>query len=371
VGRLGEIAVYFLRLGILGFGGPNAHIAAMHEDLVSKREWVDERHFLDVVGVTNLIPGPNSSEIAIHLGYLRGGPLGGVVAGLAFLAPAFAMMLALSWAYFRGTDFALREEVLAGVQAVALAAIGATLWRLRGAVLGGWTKPLLGMAGLAATLAFPRYSPLVLLAAGIVSLVVARGARDVAGLSPIPLALVVAAGSGSSLAALAWVFLRTGLLLFGGGLVLVPLLAPEVVAHGWLTERQFLDGIALGQATPGPIVLASVFVGYAAHGVIGAVVATAGIYVPSFLAVLAGTGPFLRRLRGRPSVSAFVAGVTAAAVGAILAAAILLAPQGLSDPFRVGVFVAGTVAVLLRAPIVLVVAGGAAAGAAAGALGLI
>ena len=368
---LWEVAGYFLRLGTLGFGGPNAHIAAMHDDLVRKRRWLDERHFVEVVGVTNLIPGPNSSEIAIHLGYLRAGAVGGLVAGLAFLVPAFLMMLGLSWAYFRGIDFALREEVLAGVQAVALAAIAATLWRLRSAVLGGWTKPLLGVAGLGMTLAFPELSPLVLLLAGVVGVVARSGDRSVGGLSALPVAAAVSVTGGGGLAALAWVFLRTGLLLFGGGLVLVPLLAPEVVARGWLTEAQFLDGIALGQATPGPIVLTSVFVGYAAHGSVGAIVATAGIYVPSFVAVLAGTGPFLRRLRGRPAVAAFVEGVAAAAVGAILAAAVLLAPEGLGHPFRVAVFVLGSVAVLLRAPVVLVVAGGAALGAAAGALGFI
>jgi chromate transporter len=366
-----EVARYFLRLGTLGFGGPNAHIAAMHEDLVRKRQWLSERHFLDVVGVTNLIPGPNSSEIAVHLGYLRAGPMGGVVAGLSFLLPAFLMMLALSWAYFRGSDFELRDDILAGVQPVALAAIVATLWRLRAAVLGGWVKPVLGVAGLGLTLAFPRFSPLVLLGAGVASLLAWRGVRETAGVAAIPAAVGAVIGAGGGLPGIAWVFLRTGLLLFGGGLVLVPLLAPEVVARGWLTESQFLDGIALGQATPGPVVLASVFVGYAAEGILGAIVATAGIYLPSFLAVLAGTGPFLRRLRGRPSVAAFVEGVTAAAIGAILAAAVLLAPEGLSDGFRVGVFLLAAVAILLRVPIVLVVAGGAAVGAAAGALGFI
>jgi chromate transporter len=368
---LWEITRYFLKLGTLGFGGPNAHIAAMHEDLVRKRRWLSERHFLDVVGVTNLIPGPNSSEIAVHLGYVRAGPVGGLAAGLSFLVPAFLMMLALSWAYFRGSEFALRDDILAGVQPVALAAIVATLWRLRSAVLGGWVKPVLAVAGLGLTLAVPRFSPLVLLGAGMAGLLARRGTRETAGVAAIPAAVGAVIGAGGGLPALAWVFLRTGLLLFGGGLVLVPLLAPEVVARGWLTESQFLDGIALGQATPGPVVLASVFVGYAVEGVLGAIVATAAIYLPSFLAVLAGTGPFLRRLRGRSSVAAFVEGVTAAAIGAILAAAVLLAPEGLSDVFRVGVFVVAAVAILLRAPIVLVVTGGAAVGAAAGALGFI
>jgi chromate transporter len=367
VSRLWEVVRYFLRLGTLGFGGPNAHIAAMHEDLVRKRGWIDERHFLDVVGVTNLIPGPNSSEIAIHLGYIRAGPVGGLLAGLAFALPAFLMILGLSWAYFETGGFELREDLLAGVQAVALAAVVATLWRLRAGVVGGWRKPVLGLAGLAFTLGFPALSPLVLLAAGAANLAATRTSS-----TGVILPVVAAAGvTGGGLPALGWVFLRTGLLLFGGGLVLVPLLAPEVVSRGWLTEAQFLDGIAIGQATPGPIVLTSVFVGYAAAGALGAVVATVAIYLPSFVAVLAGTGPFLRRLRGRPGVASFVEGVTAAALGAVLAAAILLAPQGLRDGFRIGVFAVATVAVLLRVPVVWVVTGGAALGVAAGALGMV
>jgi chromate transporter len=368
VSRLWELARYFLRLGTLGFGGPNAHIAAMHEDLVQRRGWLDERHFLDVVGVTNLIPGPNSSEVAIHLGYLRAGPIGGLVAGLAFAMPAFIMLLVLSWAYFRSGGFEVREDLLAGIQAVALAALVATLWRLRSGFLGGWRKPVLALIGLGLTLAFPALTPLVLIGAGLANVLAVRAATGVASVLPLGVAVVIGP---AALPALAWVFLRTGLLLFGGGLVLVPLLAPEVVARGWLTETQFLDGIALGQATPGPIVLTSVFVGYAVDGVLGALVATAAIYLPGFVAVLAGTGPFLRRLRGRPAVSAFVEGVTAAALGAVLAAAFLLAPQGLSDPFRIAIFVLAVVAVLLRVPIVLVVAAGAGLGAAAGALGLV
>ncbi|HWC31805.1 MAG TPA: chromate transporter, partial [Actinomycetota bacterium] len=141
MGRYGEVVRYFLRLGTIGFGGPNAHIAAMHDDLVRRRRWVDERHFLEVVGVTNLIPGPNSSEVAIHLGYLRAGPLGGILAGVAFFLPAFVIVTALAWVYFEVGGFRFRGDLLAGVQAVGLAAIVATLWRLRGGVVGGWRKP--------------------------------------------------------------------------------------------------------------------------------------------------------------------------------------------------------------------------------------
>jgi chromate transporter len=167
------------------------------------------------------------------------------------------------------------------------------------------------------------------------------------------------------------VFLRTGLLLFGGGLVLVALLGPEVVARGWLTEEQFLDGIALGQATPGPITLTSVFVGYAVHGALGAVVATGAIYLPSFVAVLAGTGPFMRRFRENPSVAAFVEGITAVSLGAVLAESGRLSGTALAGGVRVGIFALGLAAVLAKVPVVWVVLGGALLGVGAGAAGLL
>jgi chromate transporter len=371
-GRVGEVARYFLKLGVVGFGGPNAHIAAMHDDLVRRRGWVDERYFLDVVGVTNLIPGPNSSEVAMHIGYLRGGLAGGVIAGLSFMFPALLMMLALSWAYFSLGDFAVREELLAGIQPVALAVVLGTLWRLRAGVIGGWRKPILAAAGLGLTLAFPRALPLIVVGAGILSLAAARTEGTVRSVVWLPLgALAGPVVPGAGLLALAWVFLRTGVLLFGGGLVLVALLGPEVVARGWLTEEQFLDGIALGQATPGPITLTSVFVGYAVHGALGAVVATAAIYLPSFLAVLAGTGPFMRRFRENPGVAAFVEGITAASLGAVLAESARLAGAALAGGARLTIFAVGLAAVLARVPVVWVVLGGALLGVAAGAAGLV
>jgi chromate transporter len=372
-GKLGEVVRYFLRLGVVGFGGPSAHIAAMHDDLVRRRAWVDERYFLDVVGVTNLIPGPNSSEVAMHLGYLRAGLSGGIAAGLAFMFPALLMMLGLSWAYFSLGEFAVREDLLAGIQPVALAVVLGTLWRLRAGVIGGWRKPILAVASLALTVVFPRALPLVIVLAGVASLTAfrARGTvRSVIWLPVAPLASLAAVSTGTGVLSLAWVFLRTGVLLFGGGLVLVALLGPEVTARGWLTERQFLDGIALGQATPGPITLTSVFVGYAVQGVVGAVVATAAIYLPSFLAVLAGTGPFMRRFRENPSVAAFVEGITAAALGAVVAESALLAGTALAGGARVAIFVLGLGAVLVRVQVVWVVLGGALLGAGAGALGL-
>lgn len=252
-----EIVRYLLRLGVVGFGGPNAHIAMVHEELVRRRGWLPDREFLSVLGVTNLIPGPNSSELAIQLGYLRGGVLGGVLAGLAFLLPAFLMVVALSWAYVEFGPAPARDEALVGIQPVALAAILIALWRLRSAVRGGVLAPALAGAGFGLTLAFPRFAPAILVAGGVAGLATRTSRADRAlAMTPAFLAagLVVAANV-TGLPALAWVFLRTGLFLFGGGLVLVPLLQGEVVARGWLSRSGFPDGVAIGQSPPGPIVM--------------------------------------------------------------------------------------------------------------------
>jgi chromate transporter len=287
------------------------------------------------------------------------------------MLPAFVMVLALSWAYVELGGFVIRDDLLAGVQAVALAAVLVASWRLRAGAIGGWRKPVLFLAGLGLTLTFPALSPLVLLGAGVGNLLAAGVAGRVASLiAASPILAALAGGAGAGLGALAWVSLRTGLLLFGGGLVLVPLLAPEVVGRGWLTEAQFLDGVALGQATPGPITMTATFVGFAVRGWVGAVVATVAIFLPSFVAVLAGSGPFLRRFRERPAVTAFVEGVTAAALGAILAAVADLARTGLAGWVRVAIFVLALAGMLWRVPVALAVLCGALLGLAAGALGL-
>lgn len=355
-GRLAEIAAVFLRISAVGFGGPNAHLAIMHDELVERRGWLSEERFVSVVGITNLLPGPNSSEVAIHLGYLRGGRPGGLVAGIAFGIPSFLAVVLLSWLYFAGSDLPLRAGVSAGLQPAVVAVLAVALWRLRGVVtetelsLGASTS--LAIGALVLTLAFPGWEPLVLLGAGLIALTLARLAPGLAELSTPILAAVMGV---AALPALAWVFLKTGALLFGGGYVLVPLLQPEVVGRGWLSEGQFLDGIAIGQVTPGPIVMTAAFVGYAVAGLGGAAVAAVAIYLPSFLAVLGLSGPLLdRALESRP-LRVFVAGVTAAAFGAIAAAGYILGRQALTGPIRVGIFLATLVAGGLGVPVWIIV----------------
>lgn len=363
---LWTIALTFLRLGIVGFGGPASHIALMQDQLVERRGWIQRDRFTEALGVTSLIPGPNSSELAIHTGYLMGGQAGALVAGMCFALPATVLMIVLSFVYFRAGGYSVRSDLFAGLQPVVIAVIAFTLWRLRAAV----RTRLLAAVGISVavlTVVLPALEPVWLLAAGAVTFGIwrmelrraTRGEVSTGVALILPVILGVVAGA-AALPALAWVFVKTGALLFGGGYVLIPLLQPEVIARGWLTKAQFLDGIALGQATPGPIVTTSAFVGYAVAGVPGAVVATVAIYVPSFLFVMAGTGPFLRSFRDRPAVSAFTRGVSAAALGAIAGAGVTLGRVGLNSPLKAIIGIVALIALLRRVPIWLVLPAAAA-----------
>jgi chromate transporter len=329
---LGEIAALFLRLGILGFGGPPAHIALMEGEVV-RRGWLDRQHFLDALAATNLIPGPNSTEMAIHLGYLRGGRLGGLVAGLTFIAPAFALMLALSWAYFELRGVPQVGAVLAGLKPAALAIIVVTAGRLARTAVTDLPRLAFFGLGLVATIWLPAWQVLALLVAGLAGYWRYRPRGAGGGGVATLLAVSAPAAPAGTLLPLALVFLKAGALLFGGGYVLIPLVQAEVVdGYGWLSRQAFLDGIALGQSTPGPIVITATFVGYAAAGWAGAVVATVAVFAPAFAYVLFGTGPFLDRLRARADARAFLSGVNAAVAGAIVAAGLLLAPAALESP---------------------------------------
>jgi chromate transporter len=344
----------------------------MQDELIDRRHWIERDAFADALGITNLVPGPNSSEMAIHIGYLVAGRLGGLVAGVCFALPAFVMMTALAALYFALGRLGVPADALAGLQAAAVFVIAFALWRLRTSV----ARPLPAVVAVGAfgfTLGLPRWSAVWVLAGGLVTFAAwswerrteQRGSVSVVAaltLAVVPLAVVGTA----QLPALVWVFVKTGALLFGGGYVLLPLLEPEVLARGWLTKPQFLDGVALGQATPGPIVTTSAFVGYRVSGVLGATVATAAIYLPAFLIVLLASGPFVRSLRSKAGVRAAATGFTAAAFGAIAASAVSLGRVGLASPFRATVGVLAGVALWRKVPvwavlIVALAAGGVAA----------
>ena len=293
--RLREVLGYFGTLGVIGFGGPVAHVAMMERSAVHERGWITRQRFLDALAATNLIPGPNSTEMAIHLGYLRAGVAGAVGSGLSFILPAFFMMLGLSWAYFRYETSPAVGDFFYGIKPAVVALILVTAYRLfltgvgapRSFVArtGDWRLLAIFAVGLGLSLAYPGLEVAVLLAAGLTGLLIygPQLRAPTASLAFVPLlAVPLLAWHPGVLLDLGWLCLRTGGLLFGGGYVTIPLIEGPVVDHfGWLTREQFLAGVALGQSTPGPIVITATFVGYGAAGLSGAVVATVAIFTPA------------------------------------------------------------------------------------------
>ena len=330
---LTALAAVFLRLGLTTFGGPAAHVALMRDEFVRRRGWLDDAAFIDLLGAANLIPGPTSTELAMHIGYRRAGRAGLVIAGLAFLLPAVAIVAMLAWLYVEQGHRPEVGAVLAGVAPVVVAVVGFAGWSIGRAVVRTRFAAALLVATVAAVLAgVPEI--VVLLAAGVLALAVqVRGAVAAAwsaGLVPWGVAV---SGSvvGITLPAIFVTFLKVGVVLFGSGYVLVALLRSELVdGLGWLTERQLLDAVAVGQATPGPLFSTATFVGYVLAGPAGALVATVGIFLPAFIAVALSI-PLLERLRGSVPARAFLDGVNVAAVGLIAIVAVQFGVSAIRD----------------------------------------
>jgi chromate transporter len=339
--RLSEVAALFLKLGLTAFGGPAAHIAMMHDEVVKRRKWLDDPRFLDLLGATNLIPGPNSTEMAIHLGFVRAGWAGLIVGGVCFIGPAMLIVMALAWAYVR---YGSRPEVgwlLYGVKPVVIAIIVQALGSLGSKAV---RKPLPAVVGLAVLgLYFLGVNEIVLLFAG--GLVVMGGANlrshkktnGVGILVPFTgwgLPMLAAAPFSRPLMFL--IFLKIGAVLYGSGYVLLAFLRADLVTRlGWLTDRQLLDAISIGQVTPGPVFTTATFIGYVLGGGPGALLATLGIFLPSFLFV-ALSNPLIPRLRSSPWASGLLDGVNAASLGLMAAVTWQLGRASLVDPLTVG-----------------------------------
>lgn len=367
-GTPASVAAYFLRLGCIAFGGPAAHIALMRRELVQQRRWLTDEEFVDMLGVTNLIPGPNSTEMTMHIGYGRAGWRGLVLGGGAFILPAVAIVLALAWAYVRYGDTPAGEGVLAGVGPVVLAIILQAIWGLRTATIKSPLTVAVAVSAFAAVL-LGANEIVALFVGGAVTLAwhaIRTGAHAVAMLSPAtPFAAWAAAErvSDASTAALFWVFLKIGALLYGSGYVLVSFMEAELVdSRGWLTEQQLVDAIAVGQFTPGPLFSSATFAGYVIGGWDGAGAATLGIFLPSFVFV-ALTAPFVPRLRALPWASAILDGVNATALALMLVTTISLGREALDGAFGAILFVLSAAALLRLNPnSAWLVLGGAAAG---------
>ena len=372
--RVLELARVFATLGIIGFGGPAAHIALMRREVVERRGWLTDAQLIDLIGITNLIPGPNSTEMAMHVGRLRAGGIGLVVAGLAFILPAAVIVLALAVAYVELGTTPGGAALLYGIKPVITVIVVVALVAFARTALTGPLR--IGVAVAVAVLWLVGVNELVLLAAGAAAVAVVRlGTHHpwaAAGLViPVAGAGAAAATATVSLGTLAAVFLKAGALLYGSGYVLLAFLRGDLVERlGWLTDAQLLDAVAVGQVTPGPLFTTATFVGYLLAGVPGAVVATVAIFLPGFVFV-ALIGPAAERLRDRPLTAALLDGVNAAALGLMAAVTLELGRTALVDaPTVVLAVAAGAALAWGRVPSVLLVALAGTAGLVAWAAGI-
>ena len=349
--RLSELAWLFLRLGATAFGGPAAHVALMEREVVRRRGWMSREDFLDLLGATNLIPGPNSTEMAIHVGWRRARWAGLAVAGACFIAPAATITLGLAWAYVRHGQRPEAAGLLYGIKPVMIAVVAQALGRLGVRALK--SAPLAALAaGVGALVASGVDETTALIGAGLVAVLAARprGGPEVAALAPVALAgigLPAGAAVPFGLGRLFLFFAKVGSVLFGSGYVLIAFLRGDLVERwGWLTEAQLLDAVAIGQLTPGPVFTTATFIGYLLGGTPGAAAATLGIFLPAFVFV-ALSGPLIPRLRRSPAAGAFLDGVNAASMALMAVAAWQLAGTALVDPLTIAL--AGlSLAALLR-----------------------
>jgi chromate transporter len=310
--ELRDLAGLFLTLGSVGFGGPAAHIAMMEEHVVRRRSWMTREEFLELVGVVNLLPGPNSTELAIHVGYRRAGVAGLLVAGVAFILPATLLVLACAWAYVRFGAVPLVQGIWRGVQPVVVAVVATAVVDFARTSLRSFRLRAVAVAALLLAVAGVNEF-LILLVAGALALGAAwRGAA--ASVLPWLVPVLAPPPTEAGGPQIFLFFLRIGSVLYGSGYVLLAFLRGGLVERGgWITETQLLDAVAVGQATPGPVFTTATFVGYLLAGVPGAVAATAGIFLPAFVLV-AASGPLVRWVRGTPPARAFLDGVTAASL---------------------------------------------------------
>jgi len=366
--RLFDVLALFLKIGAISFGGPAAHIALMEQEVVQKREWLTREHFLDLLAATNLVPGPNAVEMAGHIGFVHAGWPGLFAGAGGFLLPAVLISLGLAWGYERMGVLPQTAALFYGINPIVLAIILAATYRLGRAALKDKTAMVLALACLAAAL-LGLDEVWVLLASGVVSVLLAAPWRAFpvvgwlpSGLTPLkPLTSVV------PVADRVWqlwlFFFKVGALLFGSGMVLFAFIQRAVVEqYGWLTQQQLVDAIAVGQMTPGPVTSSVTFIGYLVAGWPGAVAATLGIFMPSFV-IVALVGPWIPRLRRSTTAQAFLRGVNAAAVALILAVAVTLVPLVLVDGWAVALSLFGLFLLLrYRLDTLWLVLGGAAVG---------
>jgi chromate transporter len=385
-GSLKELAVFFLRLGVTAFGGPAAHIAIMEDELVRRRKWLSREKFLDLLGASSLIPGPSSSELAIHIGYLRAGWVGLFVGGACFIFPAAIIVGIIAWAYVHFGHLPEVAALLYGVKPVVIAVILQALWGLGRTAVKSWVLAIAGL--LCVTLSLAQVNVLVILfgtgaiLAGIHALSRNRKGNQTAGTLTIVslwrgaragLARFLPWAGATGVAAVIpgmWplflVFLRIGSIVFGSGYVLLAFLRADLVVHrAWVTDAQLVDAVAIGQVTPGPVFTTATFLGYLLRGPAGALVATVGIFLPAFVLV-AISGPLIPLIRRSTTAGVFLDGVNVASLALMAAVSYQLGRAAIVDWLTVSLAIASAVLLLrFRINSAWLVLGGAAIGIAA------
>jgi len=346
---LGELALFFLRLGTTAFGGPAAHVAIMEDELVRRRQWLSREKFLDLLGASNLIPGPSSSELAIHIGYLCAGWRGLLIAGSCFILPAALMVAGLGWLYVRFGKLPAIASVLYGIKPVVIAVVLQALWSLGRTAVKTTFLGFVAVFSLLLSVVGLHPLLLILLAGGVACLPILKTSR--VSLSVLPFAMIGGSGilattASFSLVSLFLVFLKLGATVFGSGYVLLAFLRADLVTHrGWLTDAQLVDAVAVGQVTPGPVFTTATFIGFILGGLRGAVLSTVAIFFPAFLLV-AVSGPLVPRIRKSKPAGVFLDGVNVASLALMAAVTWRLGRASLVDTLTVFLAVASLTALL-------------------------
>ncbi|CAA0253061.1 chromate efflux transporter [Tenacibaculum maritimum] len=348
MGDLKEIAFVFFKLGCIAFGGPAAHIAMMEEEVVQKRKWISRQHFLDLMGATHLIPGPNSTELTMHCGYQRGGILGVFVAGISFIFPAVIITGVFAWLYVSYGKLPEIIPFIYGIKPAVLVIIAMAILKLGKKAVKGYELTLLGILVILAALSGCNEVVVLLVAGGIGTIYFHLKKQQFTQknhLIVLPLFLLKVSSIPKIIlsSSIFWSFLKVGAILYGSGYVLFAYLDAELVASGLLSRQELIDAIAIGQLTPGPVLSTATFIGYQLNGISGAIAATIGIFLPSFIFVLI-LNPLVDKMRASKILSYFLDSVNVAAVAIML---VVLVKMGYSSLISYREFIILGVSILL------------------------
>ena len=364
--RLKEVAGVFFKMGCFAFGGPAVHIALMESEIVSKRKWMTHEHFLDLVGATNLIPGPNSTEMTMHCGHERAGKAGLFVAGLSFILPAIVITGIIAWFYVTYGELPAVRPFLEGIKPAVLAVILAAVIKLGKKSVKTSEHWIIGAIVILLCL-LGVHEIIAMIGMGIVGMIykLTLNREKTTTKTWLPFLTIGAPSLAVNITSLKvfWIFLKVGALLYGSGMVLFAYLDAELVTRGWLTQAELIDAVAVGQFTPGPVLSTATFIGFQLNGIGGAIAATAGIFLPSFLFVML-LNPIIPKMRKSKPFGYFLDAVNVAAVAVIAAVLVTMSKATLLDwkPILIAVLAGVVVFQFKKVSIIWVIVGGAGLG---------